>query len=268
MKAIETIWPTAKYKEYAPCVALRPYVACLWSQTVSKATKPFAQVVLPDGCADIIWVGANQPIAVGPATCSFTEMLPAGCSIVGARFRMGACRSFLKIPATELHNRQINLSELLDRAIEGVTDKIHAAATTAEKIAAVETGLLQRLPRVLVPDHMVQAAIAQMRKAPATRVRDLSKTIGICERQLLRRFSDAVGYGPKMFARIMRLQQFRALAVESTRQSISLVSLASDLGYADQAHMTREVSVLSGFSPLQLFTSAPTLQTVSCEAGI
>ncbi len=36
--------------------------------------------------------------------------------------------------------------------------------------------------------------------------------LGVSERQLRRRFEDAVGYGPKTLARVLRFQRFLALA--------------------------------------------------------
>ena len=64
--------------------------------------------------------------------------------------------------------------------------------------------------------------------------------IGIGDRQLRRRFLDAVGYGPKTLERILRFQRF--LMLEGT----DLARLALDAGYADQAHLTRECTRLAG----------------------
>ena len=38
------------------------------------------------------------------------------------------------------------------------------------------------------------------------------RALGVSERQLRRRFADAVGYGPKTLARVLRFQRFLALA--------------------------------------------------------
>jgi methylphosphotriester-DNA--protein-cysteine methyltransferase len=54
-----------------------------------------------------------------------------------------------------------------------------------------------------------------------------------------------VGYGPKTFARVARF--WRALAL--VRAGESLAAAAAEAGYADQAHMTRELVVLGGRTP-------------------
>ena len=75
------------------------------------------------------------------------------------------------------------------------------------------------------------------------RVDRLADELGFSERQLRRRFDDAVGYGPKTLQRILRLGQF--LAASGT----DIVAAAIDAGYADQAHLTRECRVLTGLAP-------------------
>ncbi len=69
--------------------------------------------------------------------------------------------------------------------------------------------------------------------------------LGVSARQLHRRVSDAVGYGPKMLQRVLRFRRLQALP------PAPLVELALDAGYADQAHMTAEVTQLAGVSPVR-----------------
>jgi AraC-like DNA-binding protein len=69
--------------------------------------------------------------------------------------------------------------------------------------------------------------------------------LGMSARQLQRRVSDAVGYGPKMLQRVLRFQRLQAL------EPAPLAELALDAGYADQAHMTAEVTSLAGISPVR-----------------
>ncbi|HLL92806.1 MAG TPA: helix-turn-helix domain-containing protein [Solirubrobacteraceae bacterium] len=77
------------------------------------------------------------------------------------------------------------------------------------------------------------------------RVATVAAELGLSSRQLQRRVSDAVGYGPKMFARVLRFRRLQALG------PAPLIELALDAGYADQAHMTAEVTQLAGLSPVR-----------------
>lgn len=77
---------------------------------------------------------------------------------------------------------------------------------------------------------------------PGSRVGAVSSSLGVSERQLLRRFRDAVGYGPKTLDRVLRFQRFLALGGPGPAggSGEALAGLAASAGYADQAHLTRE----------------------------
>jgi transcriptional regulator GlxA family with amidase domain len=100
-------------------------------------------------------------------------------------------------------------------------------------------------------DPLARAAALGL-AAPGARVAALGETLGISERQLRRRFAEAVGYGPKTLARVLRFQRFLALAAASPHD---LAGLAFAAGYADQAHLTRECRQLSGHTPSQLLAT-------------
>lgn len=115
------------------------------------------------------------------------------------------------------------------------------------------TEALRRL--VTLTGHLVEAhpidpamlAAARLLHAPDSRVQDLGDTLGISERQLRRRFSAAVGYGPKTLHRVFRFRRFLRMAGEAP-----LAELAVRAGYTDQAHLTRETAEFAGMSPAAL----------------
>lgn len=82
------------------------------------------------------------------------------------------------------------------------------------------------------------------------RIGDLCADHGLSERQLRRRFLDAVGLSPKQYARILRLQSLVKLADHQT--GTEWAGLALDAGYCDQSHLNRECRALTGLSPVQL----------------
>ena len=72
-----------------------------------------------------------------------------------------------------------------------------------------------------------------------SRVDRLAEALGISDRQLRRRFHRAVGYGPKTLDRVLRFRRFVARVCEMAARDGDLARMAAELGYADQAHMTR-----------------------------
>ena len=73
----------------------------------------------------------------------------------------------------------------------------------------------------------------------------MAERLCIIPRQLHRRCLPAFGYGPRYLSRIMRLQR----ALEEVRCGVPLTQVAAAGGYADQAHLSREVRALVGTTP-------------------
>ncbi|MGW5695942.1 helix-turn-helix domain-containing protein, partial [Streptomyces asiaticus] len=62
------------------------------------------------------------------------------------------------------------------------------------------------------------------------------------ERQLHRRSLAAFGYGPKTLGRVLRLNR----ALDLARTGLPFAEVAATAGYADQAHLARDVRALAG----------------------
>jgi AraC-like DNA-binding protein len=65
---------------------------------------------------------------------------------------------------------------------------------------------------------------------------------GLSPRHLQRRSATAFGYAPKTLQRILRLQR----AVTLARAGRPFACVSAEAGYADQAHLAREVRALAG----------------------
>lgn len=103
--------------------------------------------------------------------------------------------------------------------------------------------------RGAAPDQVVLAAVSRL-GVPGARVADVAAEVGYSERQLNRRVLAAVGYGPKMLARVARLR--RLVAIEAG----PLAARALTAGYASQAHMSDEVRELTGLTPVRFLEDA------------
>jgi AraC-like DNA-binding protein len=85
----------------------------------------------------------------------------------------------------------------------------------------------------------------------------LANHLALSASQLRRRCLHAVGVSPKVLQRTLRFQGFLALAqagapATGRRGADGIAGLAVDLGYADQAHLSRECVRLTGLTPRQL----------------
>ena len=103
------------------------------------------------------------------------------------------------------------------------------------------------------PDRLVLDAVHLLGR-PGARADLVAARLGLGERQLRRRCQAAVGYGPRMLTRVLRFRRFLSRA-EAAGTVADLAGLAAEVGYADQAHLTRESTRLAGLPPAALVRS-------------
>jgi len=254
--------PVSDYREFPAPPPLAEYLFCLWTQSISASPSSYAQRVLPDGCIDIVLINDDAPMVIGPWSEPFIARLAPGAMIVGARFYPGRPPGLLGLPASELLNQSVRLRDVWGSTVEAQFARIAQEVGLPARRSAMVAALLERLARPAPLDHVDHAVIAAVQwlaKHPNGQIEQLSRLMGISSRHLHRRFSDAVGYGPKMFQSVARFQSLVHLASPRNNKrdnTRALVQLSADAGYADQAHMSREVRRFSGVPPARLLRSA------------
>jgi AraC-like DNA-binding protein len=212
---------------YAEWPARLPHVIA-WRSVVPAGCPPAR--ILPDGCLDVIWHAGSVFIA-GPDTTAQLGVAPPGSRFFALRFAAGTGPAVLGVPADELTDRQVPLDAVLPAA------EARALAEAVDPIAALE-GFARR--RWHEPDPVMVAVAAGARAGRP--VGAIADRCGLSPRHLQRRCLSSFGYGPKTLARILRLQTAVALA----RGGRPFAEVGSTAGYADQAHLSREVKALAG----------------------
>ncbi|TCO56837.1 helix-turn-helix transcriptional regulator [Actinocrispum wychmicini] len=96
------------------------------------------------------------------------------------------------------------------------------------------------------PDDRVLRVVRAMRTKPNESVRWHAGEVGLSERQLRRRFAVAVGLGPKVYLRMVRLHAAMAIARRQSRPEWA--DIAVRCGFYDQPHMLAEFNRAVGMS--------------------
>jgi AraC-like DNA-binding protein len=191
--------------------------------------------VLPDGCMDVIWNGTDLFVA-GPDTGPQRTAAPAGTAFAALRFAPGVGPAVVGVPADVVRDQRVALSELWPHEeVERTVERLVAH----EPLLALQDLAAARL-HAAVPDP--QAAEVARLLDTGRPVAEVAAAVGLSQRQLHRRSLVAFGYGPKVLARILRLQRALSLA----RGGSPLSQTAAEAGYFDQAHLAREVRALAG----------------------
>ncbi|MFE2168362.1 helix-turn-helix domain-containing protein [Streptomyces sp. NPDC059447] len=194
-------------------------------------------VVLPDGCMDLLWVDGRLLVA-GPDTGPHPAGEVPGRAFAGIRFAPGTAPALLGVPAHVLRDRRVELADLWPRReVRRLTGLV---AGYADPCAGLEAVAAARAAGAGPPDGFAAEVTARLRAGET--VAGIAAALGVGERRLHRRSLDAFGYGPRTLGRILRLRRALALA----RSGTAYAEVAHTAGYADQAHLAREVRALAG----------------------
>lgn len=252
----------SQYRELSPPPSLSNQILCMWTQEIDEEGGPYRHSILPDGCVDIVWIRGMEPVVAGPATHRVLAQLPAGTTAMGARFKPGWAGSFLGLPAEELLNQHVLLTEISHPAARELSQEIFRYSSESSKLTAIVETLESCLEKVPCIDPAIRACVTWLIRHPAGRISDLASLTGLSNRQIRRKFNAAIGYAPKTLQRIVRFQRFLMFAENIPTEQQDLAHLAYMTGYADQAHLCREVKSLSDETP-QVLMNNNTVSTLA-----
>lgn len=134
-------------------------------------------------------------------------------------------------------------------ATDPLDPRAHGAA-----IASLERRFARALP-VDEQGQLINRVVAWLVEHPeVTRVDELAAEFAMTERSLQRLVEQRVGMTPKWLIQRRRLHD----AVERLKAGrTSLVDIAVELGYADQAHFTHDFRTVSGMTPGEFLADQP-----------
>ena len=231
------------YTEFAPGVAFRAGLHCLWVSVVPGCQAEAVQV-LPDACTDLIWQSGVGAFVAGPDTGPAPTEWRPGTVLVGARFRPGAGGAALGVPLSEMLNQRMD-ADGLPGVPRGRLPGSLSPEEAIQRVTAIAAQMVTERP----PDRLVLEATRLLGR-PGARAELVAGQLGIGERQLRRRCQAAVGYGPRMLNRVLRFRRF--VSRIDAGGDFDLATIAAEAGYADQAHLTRESNELAGLTPAAL----------------
>lgn len=236
----------------APAAGIRHIVDTYWTvswdlsdgEPITQRIIDFPAITLSieDGDVDAPFVisavrpGAWVRTIRGRGTVFAMRLRPAGLACLGA------------IDPASLGPEQA-LTPELDRDIHHLLARV-ADAPTADARAVVADEAIQAMARQRVPSRghaLANGAIDALVASPVVRpIGVVAAEIGTSRRTLQRVLRATLGLGPHDVARRIRLQEVvRRLSAPGAHIS----TVASELGYVDQAHLANEFRTVTGVTP-------------------
>jgi AraC-like DNA-binding protein len=231
-----------------PSGDLAPFVEHHWIVAWDlRGQEPHVQKTLPYPCVHLVFDRAKTAI-FGVMRGAFEYRLEDRGRVLGVRFRAGAFRGFLKRPVATITERTLPVVEIFGALAAEAEAMVLAAPDDADMIHAAEAVIRRALPMPDPTVGLVNDIIDRVGADPEiTRVDQLAKIAGLGVRDLQRLFNDYVGVSPKWVIRRCRLHEAAFRLAQG--ENVELTRLSHDLGYFDQAHLTRDFKAVVGCAP-------------------
>lgn len=233
-------WTRFQRHDHAePAADLAPFVERYWSVDWHYE-RPYEQLIVPYPKVHLTLHPGMAAEVHGVSSGPVVKVLAGRSSVFGVEFRPGGFRPFLGSSVTALTDRVVGATEIPGLPAPAPVEPVD--------VASVENWLRFALPPV-DPDALRAADVVAAVAADPTimRVDRLAEHCATSVRALQRLFAEYVGVGPKWVIRRYRLHEVTERMAAGT--AADWAGLAADLGYADQAHFTRDFTSMFGEPP-------------------
>jgi AraC-like DNA-binding protein len=243
-------WATFQTHRYAePPPDLAAFVSGYWfAEWDLRGQEPYRQKIVPYPSVHLTFRDGTAVVR-GPERGHVVRVLEGRGRVFGVTFRPGCFRPFLGAPVSTITGRSLPAAEVFGPGLpRGDVGEVCGPGLPRGDVEQVEAFLRATLPAVDPLAERAAAVVALVRAEPGlTRVDALAERSGLGVRRLQRLFADHVGLGPKWVIRRYRLHEVgERLAAGAV---VDWARLADELGYADQAHFTRDFAAMFGEPP-------------------
>lgn len=247
-----------QHQEFEPPETLRDTIKCFWYTRIDFGALQSSFEILPDGYAEIIfhfgstcsisYHGRSQllpsPFIMGllnqPALLNTKSRL----EIIGIRCFPWSVFNLLGLSPNK---DGVYIFEHPITQLQCTLNKWIYAYRLDEALTQVKEYCLNARSQIVIDSMLVKAGVAMREANGRLPVSQVAATAHATVRTLERKFNQSSGYTIKDVSGLMRFEQVRNQLWLYPNSNIA--SLAHELGYTDQSHMSREFKRYSGTTP-------------------
>ncbi|OQP46833.1 AraC family transcriptional regulator [Niastella yeongjuensis] len=246
------------HQEFESPLPLQDAIECFWYDRRDFGRQQSGFEVMPDGYAEIIfYFGSSCSIS----TNNGLQLLPSPfltgllnqpvifyseniLEIIGIRCYPWTVFDLLGLPSGK---ESVQTFEHPIARLQPVLDKWIREGKIEQAVAEIQQYLLNAREQIATDSMLFKAGVA-MRKANGTlQVNQVAAAAHATVRTLERKFKQAAGHTVKDVSSLMRFEQVRNQLWITP--NVNLAGLAHELGYTDQAHLSKEFKRYSGTTP-------------------
>ncbi len=233
-----------EHRRVLPSSALAHRVAHFW-WVRWNLNEPFVAVTLPHPTVHVIFEPPAPGVVHGVPERRFERRLEGRGFVFGVKFRPGGFSGLVDGDVRALTNRGVPASDVF-HGVKQLERSIAKATSMDACVEAAESFFV--LPGLSAEAMLVRDVVERLEEDHSlVRVEQAAALAGVDVRRLQRLFRRHVGVTPKWVLARYRLHEAAARLARTPR--LSLARLAAELGYADQAHFTRDFTSVVGRSP-------------------
>ena len=202
---------------------------------------------------------------IGPKTYSQIRLELHGCvETFGILFQPMGLQRLFSVPGSKIVNDHFDAQAVLGPAIKALHSRLEEAIALPDRVRIADEYFSARLPASNLQSDIAMTAREIIARQGHVQIQQLADTTGWSLRHFERRFAEAVGITPKLYARIARFEA--AVHRKATAPATNWTEIAHEFHYHDQMHMIHDFTLLSGASPTSLVSQlADLMSTVPCR---
>ncbi len=243
-------------REHPVSPELEPYVERFWTVRWDRAgAPPYRAEVLTDPAINLSVEEGSHPrfgvvlpaaLVHGVVRRRFSVDLHGTGAVAAVKFRPGGFTAFTGRPP--VRDVVVRLTDELRLDVAALLGDVLAEDDDVARTAVLDAALRPLAPEPPAAFLDLLAVLERMRADRGlVRVAQVGAACGLSVRALERLFTTYVGVGPKAVLARHRLQD--AVALMDAGDVDGLAELATELGWFDQAHFTRDFGAVVGVTP-------------------
>lgn len=229
-----------------------------------------SQRIIPTGLTELTFILGDKISSNSTTGCFNSHTLLTGqqnrfydlnasgkLKLLTVTMRPNGLSQLMKVSSHELLNQTICAEDIWGQSVIDLCDRIFHAGNLNEQIRLVEQFLTKHISKQspCYKSERINSVIPQINPVNALSIQSMAEHTCWSRKQFERSFTSLVGCTPKQFSNIVRFQY--ALHLKSQQSNLSLLDVALNCGFYDQAHMSNEFIKFSGLTPSCFFSSCP-----------
>ncbi|MCS3528935.1 helix-turn-helix domain-containing protein [Chryseobacterium sp. JUb7] len=253
MKPVKNI-----HQEFEPPEELSDIIKCFWYNDTDFGEKETSFEVIPDGYAEIIFhfgIGCSisdqgnllklpSPFLVGLLNQPIHFHTKGRLQILAVRCFPWVVFDLLGLTSNK---NGVHIFEHPIAGLQSTLNKLLDQCKTEEAINHIKAYFLNIRSQIPSDSMLYKAGIAMRKANGAIPVHQIADAAHSTVRTLERKFKQSSGHTVKDVASLMRFEQVRNRLW--SYPTTHLAELAVELGYADQAHLSKEFKKYTGTTP-------------------